>query len=136
MHIKLSDPFTSWPIVRQTPGSHGVWGNCEFFVNKEVQECDYWVVYEGLKAVESTRCPPQNTILITGEPPTVKSYPPGFLAQFGTVITCHTAIIHPHIIHSQQSQPWHAGIIRMPKGENIVRSGLRLFPKPQRKSKK
>lgn len=127
MHIKLSDRFTSWPLLRQTPGSRGVWGNCEFFVNKEVQECDYWVVYEGLKAVESTHCPPQNTILITGEPPTIKRYPPGFLAQFGTVITCHTDMNHPHIIHNQQSQPWHAGIIRMLEGENIVKLDYDYF---------
>lgn len=120
IRIKLSDPFTSWPIVRQTPGSRSVWGDYEFFINREVKECDYWVVYEGLNKEESTCCPLQNTILITGEPPSIKSYHPGFLAQFGTVITCNTDIIHPNVVLSQQSMPWHAGIIRMPDGKNIV----------------
>ncbi len=125
--IKLSDPFTSWPVIRQTPGSNGIWGDCKFFVNDEVPECDYWIVYEGLKTEESTRCPPQNIILITGEPPTVKRYSPGFLAQFSTVITCQTNINHPHVIRSQQSQPWHAGVIRMPKGENIAKLDYDYF---------
>lgn len=135
IRIKLSDPFTSWPVERQTKGSRGVWGDYEFFINRGVKECDYWVVYEGLKKEESTCCPPQNTIFIAGEPPSIKSYPPGFLAQFSTVITCNTNIMHSNVVYSQQSQPWHAGIIRMPEGENIVKldydyfQNLKEFPK-------
>ncbi|VVB63828.1 Uncharacterised protein [uncultured archaeon] len=126
IRVKLSDPFTSWPVSRQTPGSRGVWGDFEFIINREVKECDLWVVYEGLNDEESAFCPPQNTILITGEPPEIKKYHPSFLAQFATVITCQTDINHPNIILSQQSQPWHAGVVRNPGG-NIVKLDYDYF---------
>jgi len=119
--IKLSHPFRSRYLVRQTPGSRGVWGDCEFFINEEVKECDYWVVYEGLNREEHTRCSPQNTIIITGEPPSIKDYNHRFLAQFGKVITCHANLNHPHVILGQQSQPWHAGIVRTPERNNVIK---------------
>ena len=46
--IKISTQFPEWPLLRQTPGSKGIWDNCQFFVNQDVEECDMWVVYEGL----------------------------------------------------------------------------------------
>jgi hypothetical protein len=119
--IKLSHPFRSRYLTRQTPGSRGVWEDCIFFIDEEVEECDYWVVYEGLKRDEHTRCSPQNTIIITGEPPSIKDYNPRFLAQFGTVITCNPNINHSHVILGQQSQPWHAGIVRTPERNSTVK---------------
>ena len=98
-----------WPILRQTPHSTGIWGNCQFFVGAETGEYDYWVVYDGLARVEKACCPPEHTILITGEPPAVRQYDRNFVRQFGAVMTCHRDIDHPHIIYTQQSQPWHVG---------------------------
>lgn len=127
IRVKLSDPFTAWSILRQTPGSLGVWGDYQFIINKEIKECDFWVVYEGLKEEESVSCPPQNTIIITGEPPDIKRYNTSFLAQFATVITCQSNITHPNVILSQQSQPWHAGVFRTPNGVNIVKLDYDYF---------
>lgn len=129
IRIKLSDPFTSWSILRQTPGSLGVWGDYEFIINKEIKEYDFWVVYEGLNEEESTSCPPQNTIIITGEPPDIKKYNPSFLAQFATVITCQPNITHSNVVLSQQSQPWHAGVFRTPNGTNIIKLDYDYFRK-------
>jgi len=117
--IRLSTLSPEWPWIRQTPGSKSIWGNCKFFVDQDVEECDYWVVYEGLMEPASALCPPENTILITGEPPTVKRYDPRFLMQFATVITCHRNIHHPNVIHTQQALPWHVGR-RVKNGVNIV----------------
>lgn len=119
--IKLSHPFKSRYLVRQTPGSRGIWGNYEFFINKDVQDCDYWVVYEDLNEEDRTCCPPKNTIIITGEPPSIKGYNSRFLSQFGTVITCHTDLNHPHVVLGQQSQPWHIGIVRTPQKESFTK---------------
>lgn len=112
IQVKLTTNFPSWPLLRQTPGSRGVWGDCRFRVNEdEVEACDYWVVYEGLPKAAHTRCPAENVILVTGEPPSIKSYTRGYLEQFATVVTCHPGIAGPRVIRSQQAQPWHIGVI-------------------------
>lgn len=120
--VKLSNNFPHWPLERQTPNCSGIWRNCQFFINEAVEECDYWVVYEGLTENEETICPKENTILITGEPPSIKRYKQGFVNQFATIITCHRDIKHKNPIFQQQGLPWHIGIRQ---GENgIVASTL------------
>lgn len=100
LKVKISTRFYHEPLIRQTPGLQGVWRKCRFIVDRDIKECDYWVVYDGLSAEESTLCPPGNTILITLEPPSVFCYAPEFIRQFATVITFpgHN-FSHPHIIY-------------------------------------
>ena len=107
IRVKLSTNSPDWPFIRQTPGQAGLWGECRFFINEDVDECDFWVVYDDVLRPETTRCPPGNTLLITGEPPSVKTYSPRFLNQFARVLTCHRGMKHPNVIHSQQALPWH-----------------------------
>jgi hypothetical protein len=108
--IKLSTDSPNWPYLRQTPDSKGIWGDCTFFVNTEVDECDWWFIYEGLVRPETTKCDPQHIVLITGEPPITRTYDPLFLSQFSTVITSHSDIAHPNTILRQQALPWYVGI--------------------------
>ena len=105
--VKISGEDPNWPLLRQTPGSRGVWGECRFCVNDDCGVCDYWVVYDGLRQAETVSCPPQNVLFFTAEPPSVRSYPPRFTAQFSQVITCHQEIKQPGVIHTQQALPWH-----------------------------
>lgn len=109
IRVKVTTTYPDWPLLRQTPGSQGIWGNCQFFVDDNTQECDYWIVCDGLLDVEQVDCPRGNTIFIAGEPPTVKTYDPGFLSQFATVIACDRDIKHPNVIYYQQGLPWHIG---------------------------
>ncbi len=106
--VKVTTNF-KWCLERQTPNNSGKWGGCRFLINQEVAECDYWVVFDGLLKSETTKCPRENTILITGEPPEVKGYDKHFLAQFGTVISCNRSLQHPNLINSQQGLPWMIG---------------------------
>jgi hypothetical protein len=99
----------NWPIARQTPGGRGIWGNCRFFINEPIKECDYWIVCDGLAGRDQTICPPGNTILITHEPPTIRRYRATYLKQFSTVITSHRDIWHHHPVYEQQALPWHVG---------------------------
>lgn len=103
-----ADP--NWPILRQTDGSSGVWGNVHFYVNQNGGKFDYVVVYDGLYEEIKVACRKENTILITGEPPTIKSYNGNFIKQFGRVITCQRNIKHDNVIFSQQSLSWGVGI--------------------------
>lgn len=97
------------PLERQTPGSKAEWGNCKFHINEEIENCDWLVVYEGLISRKTVNCPKNNTILITGEPPSVKQYDQKFLNQFRYVISCDQNIRHPGLILSHQSLPWMTG---------------------------
>jgi hypothetical protein len=117
INIKLSTDTPGWPYLRQTPGSKGVWNDCKFWVNTEVDECDWWFIYEGLIQPETTKCDPEHIVFITGEPPITRTYDPKFLSQFSAVITSHTDLAHPNTILLQQALPWHIGVDRGPVGE-------------------
>ena len=45
------------------------------------------------------RCPRENTVLVTHEPPAIKSYGRDFCAQFGRVLSCHDSrsLSHPRL---------------------------------------
>lgn len=107
--VKVSSRIDMRPFLNQFPNGKTVWGDCEFCINDDTDVCDYWVIYENLAGKETAYCPPDNVIFISGEPPSVKTYNKAFLKQFGTVITCHTDLQHPNIIHEQQALPWHLG---------------------------
>lgn len=117
IRIKLTTPNPDFPLIRQTKNSDGKWGNYIFYINQNIEECDYWVVYDNLNVSEKTRCPKENIILITGEPPSVKKYSNNFIKQFHTIITCHKDIIHNNVIYKQQSLPWMVGA-KFLKNEN------------------
>jgi hypothetical protein len=97
------DPQRWGSLLRQSPDSKGVWGDCRFVFNEDIPECDYWVVYDQMPKAETCRCPKKNTIFITGEPPMIGAYPQSFLNQFGLVITCHKDIAG---LHMQEMHPW------------------------------
>jgi len=107
--VKVSTPFPDWPLIRQTPNSRGIWGDYKFIVNEDIEECDYWVVYEGLEKPESVICSKENTLLVTCEPNTVKTYATGFISQFSKIISSHTNISHLGLTLSQQSLMWMVG---------------------------
>jgi len=107
--VKLTTNSPKEPILRQTPGGHGVWGNSQFIVNRNIEECDFWVVYDGLLDKEKTRCPRKHTVFITGEPPTFRKYDPAFLRQFATIITCHRNLEHKGAMYTQQGLNWAVG---------------------------
>ncbi len=109
IRVKLSTNSPTWPFLRQTPGGAGLWGDCQFFVDEDINECDFWVVYDDVLRPETTRCPLENTLLITGEPPSVKTYHPRFAAQFARVLTCQRGLKHPQVTYSQQALPWMVG---------------------------
>jgi hypothetical protein len=103
------------PYDRQSPGRSARWGDVEFQINPDgVTECDFWVVGDNLARTERAICPPENTIFVLWEPPSISgvfnSYDPRVLAQFGTIVACQRSDIqHPHILFTQQFHPWHVG---------------------------
>ena len=109
--IKLSYAFPAMHLEKQSPGFSAHWGDCQFFINQEVEDCDVWVVFGGLqKSEESTICPPSHTVFITGEPSMIWSYNQKFLKQFAKIITCQREIKGPGVIYGLQGHPWHVGL--------------------------
>lgn len=113
--VKVSTVAPEWDWIRQTPNNDGVWNNVRFvFDNASIndastKECDYWIVYENMIKSENALCPQENTILITAEPPSVKTYHQKFLDQFGTVITFHKELRHRNKIIHHPMLPWMIG---------------------------
>lgn len=107
--IKITMGSSGFPAQTQLPHMQPFWKDCQFFVNQEITECDFWVVWGTMYKTESVICPPENIIFISSEPPTIYKYEKKFLDQFNTIITCHKETGHKNPIYWQQSLPWWLG---------------------------
>lgn len=110
MRIKLSTTLR-WPIERQIPGDWQEQQGIEVVINGPADECDAWVVYQGLHRPEMTQVPRNRVFFFGYEPPGLHCYQTDFLNQFAAVVTCHS-VDHPNAVYRHQAQPWLAGVIR------------------------
>lgn len=108
MIVKVSTQFPDWPLGLQSPSGLCEWDGVKFFIDDDTSEADAWVVFDNVKSTCSALCPPDRVVLVTFEPPAIKSYTPAYVRQFSRVVTCHP-IEHPGVIRWQQSLPWHYG---------------------------
>lgn len=100
--------------LRQFPQRSGIWGNCQFIFDADNQNYDWFVVYNDFPRPlthETLGCPAKNTLLVTNEPPSIKSYGIAFTRQFGTVLTSQPewALPHPDRVFSQPALHWFYG---------------------------
>lgn len=108
--IRVKVTFDSdWPVIKQTPGRNGVWGDCQFFINDDTFDCDYWFVFYGMNKAERVCCSSENIYFVSGEPNTVKTYRYNFLRQFSHFITCQKKAYDGQVIHSYMALPWMVG---------------------------
>jgi hypothetical protein len=109
--------------LRQLPTDNPTWGNCTFVFDLEEQNYDWLVVYDELPrkqdatthpGVETLACAQRNTLLVTSEPSTIKSYHKKYTGQFGWILTSQAewALPHPDRIHSQPALRWFYGAHR------------------------
>lgn len=108
MRIKVSIN-SDHPVLLQTPGGKGAWGGHTFFVNQPIEECDAWIVYEGIYREESCLCPVGRTFLITGEPSEVATYDYEWIRQFDAVRSVQAGISHSALKVGHTALPWHLG---------------------------
>lgn len=105
---------------RQLPNEAPIWRDCEFLFDWEEPKYDWLVVYDDLPPVEGERrsrrceqlrCPRENTILVTTEPESIKSYFTKYTDQFGHVLTSQPAWALPHTrrIYQQPGLRWFYG---------------------------
>ena len=109
--IKLTIDYPKEWVLRQTPNGDGVWGDYKFYINEDVDECDYWVVFsKGIKNNESSKVLKNYIILIIGEPSSVYHFSYGFLKRFNLVISCDTKIKHHNVLFDHPFMPWWVGV--------------------------
>lgn len=138
--MKSAQGVESENLIRRFPKAIPVWNNCEFTFDYDAREYDWLVVYDDLPPIKGERfglweepltCPRENTLLVTTEPSTIKTYGRQFLAQFGQILTSQEpwAVPHTNTIFSQPALLWFYGRTgnrgshdEMSKGEIPIKS--------------
>lgn len=93
----------------------------DFVYDPEARIYDWLAVYDNLPPLDGERnsmrverlaCPPENTILVTSEPSSIKRYDRAFINQFGRVITSHepAALDHPGRVFGVPGLRWFYGM--------------------------
>lgn len=104
--VKITFPY-DWPLFRQTIGSIGAWGDYQFYLNHDIAECDFWIVFTDFNLLKETcKCPPQNVIFLPSEPYSIAKYSTKFLNQFGLIITCQREISTSNVSYNLGGHPW------------------------------
>ena len=131
--ILISASFDEHLLTRQTPGGAGDWDEFQFVTSPSDQAVDGWVVYDDLRHPIEQKCPSSNTLLITGEPESVRRYRSRYTGQFGQIWSSHTSIHHPHLTNSCESQHWHYGMYRSEAhGEPLLFDDLVGLGRPEK----
>ncbi len=105
--ILISASFSETELARQTPGGSGRWEDFEFIFSPTGEPVDGWVVYDNLQQPLEQLCPPGNTLLLTGEPASVRRYRSRFTSQFAQVWTAQREIKHPRVTYRNEGQRWY-----------------------------
>jgi len=97
----------AWPLMRQSPGSKGVWDGVQFIENA-TPSCDYTIVLNRVSSPETVECAPEHIWAVMQEPPTefCKAMHRG-ASFYHRVYTQDTTLSGPRYIHSHAALPWH-----------------------------
>lgn len=99
-------------LLRQTPCSKGIWGDCKFVVNQQVPKCDAWFVlhHSGLIHGEQTECDPTKVFYVSMEPyESIGNVSSLFLDQFSCLIGCDPELASRLSVR-KNIHTWWAGI--------------------------
>ncbi|MES2087643.1 MAG: hypothetical protein V4467_01475 [Patescibacteria group bacterium] len=119
IRVKVSTSSPAVPHIKTTPGSKGVVGNFQFFIDQDVKDVDWWVVVDGFPQKETASCPRENTILITQETEVVKTYSQKYIDQFHWIITSQQTLKHPRQIFTQQGHQSYLFLRRREAGQSL-----------------
>lgn len=115
---RVGDPrYLSRQLSRSKPPSARV----RFEFDPDARTYDWLAVYDNLpnrrnerfsERVETLPCPQHNTVLLTSEPTSIKTYGRAFTNQFGIVISSQEAwaIRSPHHVLGQSGLRWYYGV--------------------------
>lgn len=131
--VLITSAFDESLLARQTPQSSGNWGDFQFLFKPDGEPVDAWLVYDDLKQPVSQFCPPANTLLITGEPASLRQYRTRYTSQYGQIWSSHTNITHPRFTLRNEAQPWHYGLwYGTAHGRALGLDELQALPRPEK----
>jgi hypothetical protein len=120
--VKITIEWCKCLAQSQLPNMKTIWENCEFFINQEIKECDFWIVWGSNHKKESVICPPENVFFIAPEPPAIHRYETKYLNQFNTIITSDRSTGHKNPLYQQQSLPWWLGYDSKLGGDRVLKN--------------
>ncbi len=85
--IALFTMHDATPWLRQTPRGGGEWGRWRYGFNTGANDAHWLVVYDELRSSIRTTVPKARRIIVISEPSDFKTYRPGFLNQFGIMLS-------------------------------------------------
>ena len=93
-------------MLRLTPSQSGTWGNCKFYIDEEVESCDWWFInhHTAIKQSESAICNPSNIVFFSSEP--FEYHAKGFYDQFARIVLCDRTVKHKSIIYANPLSWW------------------------------
>lgn len=99
-----------YPLLRQTPGAKGIWGDVRFLLEPGEEACDYVVVLNGVRERTRVLCPPENIWGVVQEPPTgrVDFYHDGN-RSFARIYTTDPERRSKRHRHFHGALDWHVG---------------------------
>jgi len=122
--IKVSSgsPEYSNLLLRQLPGMNPRWEDCEFFINSDVTECDWWFVLHGsgLIKTEECICDPNHIVYVSMEPTEkISKVSSLFMSQFSHLVLCDRDISHPNITYMNWLTWWVGIVVDKSKGDHF-----------------
>ena len=104
--IKISTPWNHINFNTRVSTLNGN-PNYNFFFDDDPIECDFWVIWGGIKGEkEKAICNPANIIYLTDEVNEQRFFNKFFLNQFAAIITCRSDLKHPSIISNHELNTW------------------------------
>ena len=99
-----------YPFLRQIPVKSDHWCRFQFTTDPDHPNLFGCVVYDNITTTITPDCPRSHCLLITGEPPSLRTYRTRFTSQFGAVRTSHADLRHFNKTLDHEGQPWYYGL--------------------------
>ena len=120
LRVKVLSRLPEIEWQRYFPGPEPEWGECRFLFDPAERHYDWLVVYNDIPPAGNERfsrneellaSTANNSLLVTTEPSSIKTYGNKFTGQFGHVLTSQEewALPHRHRIYSQPALHWFYG---------------------------
>ena len=131
--ILLTASFPEEYLLRQTPRRSGRWEEFTFFAEPDAEPAEGWMVYDNMEHSLRQNAAPENTLLVTGEPESLRRYRSRFTSQFGHVWTSHQSIQHPRTTRAQEAQHWHYALFPGSiHGKQLGFDEIEALPRPSK----
>jgi hypothetical protein len=108
--ILFSTTYTNYDFLRQVPRETDRWCQFEFTTDANHPHLFGWVVYDNIHEPIRAPVPHSHLMLVTGEPPSLRTYRPRYTSQFAAVRTSHPQLLHSNKVVDHEGQPWYYGI--------------------------